>query len=153
MRRFSLTFTLILAFALLVAISLWTAFQVSGRALQATVEAEEREELQTIGRVLEELVAEHSLRARLTARLTAGRDSLGATLANHAQGKSTRAPSALSAVVASARAASEIDLIEVSDCSGSGRLPEPGTGTTWRSVVELGRVRGAGRRQPDGQRP
>jgi hypothetical protein len=88
MRRFSLTFTLILAFALLVAISLWTAFQVSGRALQATVEAEEREELQTIGRVLEELVAEHSLRARLTARLTAGRDSLGATLANHLQGKS-----------------------------------------------------------------
>ena len=112
MRHFSLTFTLILAFALLVAISLWTAFQVSGRALQATVEAEEREELQTIGRVLEELVAEHSLRARLTARLTAGRDSLGATLANNAQGKRT---TTLSAVVDSARAASEIDLIEVTD--------------------------------------
>jgi signal transduction histidine kinase len=112
MRHFSLTFTLILAFALLVAISLWTAFQVSGRALQATVEAEEREELQTIGRVLEELVAEHSLRARLTARLTAGLDSLGATLANNAQGKRT---TTLSAVVDSARAASEIDLIEVTD--------------------------------------
>jgi signal transduction histidine kinase/HPt (histidine-containing phosphotransfer) domain-containing protein/ActR/RegA family two-component response regulator len=112
MRRFSLTFTLILAFALLAAISLWTAFQVSGRALQATVEAEERDEMQTIGRVLEELVVEHSLRARLTARLTAGRDSLGATLANNAQGKRT---TTLSAVVDSAREASEIDLIEVTD--------------------------------------
>jgi signal transduction histidine kinase/HPt (histidine-containing phosphotransfer) domain-containing protein/FixJ family two-component response regulator len=111
MRRFSLTFTLILAFALLAAISLWTAFQVSGRALQATVEAQERDEMRTIGRVLEELVAEHSLRARLTARLTAGRDSLATTLAD-AQGKGA---ATLAAVVESARVASEIDLIEVTD--------------------------------------
>jgi len=82
MRRLSLTFTRIQAFALLAAISPWTAFQMSGRTLQVTVEAEERDEMQTIGRVLEDLVAEHSLRASLTARRTVGRDSLGATLAN-----------------------------------------------------------------------
>ena len=108
----SLNFTLVLVFALLAGLAQWTAFRVSGEILEVTVDAEEIEEIQTVGRVLQELLAEHAQRARLTARLIARGDSLGRHLAGSQGGV---AAETIRQSLDDARVASELGLIEVTD--------------------------------------
>ena len=80
--RPSISFSLVILFAVLAAASHWSAFLVSEDALSATVRSGEVDRMRTIGRVIEELIAEQSRRARLAARLTASIDKLGASLHN-----------------------------------------------------------------------
>ncbi len=109
--RFSITVSLIALFGLLAAISHWTALLVSGEALRTTVRAREIDKMVTIGRVVDELVAEQSRRARLTARLTAARNSLGRNLA-----KSGESPvDALREVLDEGFAASKAAMMELVD--------------------------------------
>ncbi|MEF8714237.1 MAG: ATP-binding protein [Accumulibacter sp.] len=110
--RFSLHFTLVLIFALLAGLAQWTAFRVSGDTLQATVDAQEIEEIQTVGRVLQELLAEHAQRARLTARLIARGDSLGRHFSSSQGGDAAKT---LRQSLDNARVVSELGLIEVTD--------------------------------------
>ena len=110
--RFSLHFTLVLVFALLAALAQWTAFRVSRETLKATVDAQEIEKIQTVGRVLLELLEAHAERARLTARLIALGDSLGKYLASSRGGD---AAMKLRQSLDDARVASEHGHIEVTD--------------------------------------
>ncbi|HPT50022.1 MAG TPA: ATP-binding protein [Accumulibacter sp.] len=138
--RLSIAFTLILLFGLLAGISQWTAFRVSEEVLQATVETQEFDRIQTIGRVIEELVAEQSKGIGLTARLTAVRNSLGRNLAS----PSGNITEALRDALDNALTASESDLIEVADQHGNvvyraPELAERERAPSSRGMVTVGR--------------
>jgi len=75
--RPSLSFSVVILFAVLAAASHWSAFLVSEDALSAAVRSGEVEKMRTIGRIIEELITEQSRRARLTARLTASMSGSG----------------------------------------------------------------------------
>jgi len=110
--RFSLHFTLVLVFALLAGLAQWTAFRVSRETLKATVDAQEIEKIQTVGRVLLELLEDHAERARLTARLIDLGDSLGKYLASSRAGDTAMK---LRQSLDNAKVASEHGHIEVTD--------------------------------------
>lgn len=80
--RPSLSFSVVILFAVLAAASHWSAFLVSEDALSAAVRSGEVEKMRTIGRIIEELITEQSRRARLTARLTASMERLRVGLQN-----------------------------------------------------------------------
>ena len=107
----SVTLTLIIIVGLIAGISQWTASLLSENALQSAVEAAEIDKVRTIGRVIQELVAQQSQRVQLTARLTARRNSLGRSLARPPGDRGE----ALRAVLDGALSASEMDIMELTD--------------------------------------
>lgn len=110
-RRFSLSFTLILLFGVLAGIAQWTAFQVSEQVLRTTVEAREIDKVRTVGRVVAGLIAQQSWRSQLAARLTAGRNGLGRSLAK----RQADSEQTWRAVLDGALPATEVDLMELAD--------------------------------------
>ncbi|HNH34910.1 MAG TPA: ATP-binding protein [Rhodocyclaceae bacterium] len=110
MRRPSTIAALILVFALLAIGSHWFAFRLTSGVLHEAVDLWEVQKVKAVGNEVIVLLENESHRVRLTARLTAGRNSLGRSLARRPADEAT-----LRAVMDQAYAAGGASILEVTN--------------------------------------
>jgi signal transduction histidine kinase/DNA-binding response OmpR family regulator len=106
--------TLAILFTLLLALSQWVAYMVSGELLRAAVHEREIDKVKTVSRAVEGLILQHSARVKELARLLALSDDVPAALASAGRGRPGSLPHVLDAVYASVK----LDLLEVADMDG-----------------------------------
>ncbi len=103
--------TLVLLFTLLLALSQWVAYRVSGELLRTAVQEREVDKVKTVSRVLQGLVEHHTARVREIARLLAISDDVPLSLVQESHHRLTDIPKILDAVYANGN----LSLLEVTD--------------------------------------
>jgi signal transduction histidine kinase/CheY-like chemotaxis protein/HPt (histidine-containing phosphotransfer) domain-containing protein len=103
--------TLVLLFTLLLALSQWVAYRVSGELLRTAVEEREVDKVKTVSRVLQGLVEHHTARVREIARLLAISDDVPLSLVQESHHRLTDIPKILDTVYANGN----LSLLEVTD--------------------------------------
>jgi signal transduction histidine kinase len=103
--------TLELLFALLLALSQWVAYQVSGELLRTAVQEREVDKVKTVSRVLQGLIEHHTARVREIARLLAFSDDLPMSLVPESHHHPSDIPKTLDNVYANGN----LSLLEVTD--------------------------------------
>ncbi len=112
-RRLSTGTTLAVLFTLLLALSQWVAYRVSGELLRAVVQEREIDKVKTVSRVIERLIAQQTVRVRESSRLLAYSGDLAKALLSADRGR----PEALHVMLDEAYAVARLDLLQVTDAS------------------------------------
>ncbi|MDS4029984.1 MAG: response regulator [Candidatus Contendobacter sp.] len=109
--RLDTSMTLVLVFALLAALSQWVAYQLSSDLLGTTVRAREIDKIDTIGRVIERLIAQQGARLQQFARLLAANSELSSGLAREEPDRVAM----IAAFFDRLQDISRVDILEVTD--------------------------------------
>jgi signal transduction histidine kinase/FixJ family two-component response regulator len=103
--------TLVLLFALLLALSQWVAYRVSGELLRTAVQEREVDKVKTVSRVLQGLIEHHTAHVREVARLLAISDDMPLSLVHESHHRFEDIPKTLDIAYANGR----LSLLEVTD--------------------------------------